>query len=429
MKRGVWNKIQKVLRFVLENKHSAFYREKFRPYGLDRVGNFRTMEDFFKLPLLRKDELLLCSPFERIFTDIKDIDLALNTSSTSGKDPLIVFRRLRDEASFWELLLNYRKRFRFAMILQHSSPANRLYSRDYYGRGLPVFIGNPYKLEETAAIASRLRIDFIHTHAPILLSFIPFLKRYYDTENIKFIMLGGQITTAQHSMINKEFPKAVIARLYGLAETGSIGLQCDLLIANNGISTYHISDNVFIEIIPVESGGMGEIVVTHLYLAPSLLVRYQTGDLGEILENKCACGLKSSLLRLGGRKNWDKITVGGFEINKENFLEIIKDFSAYVEEDFEAHFYQHTQRDGGIINEIRIKVISKLSKNSGITGDALQRLLEDALNDGLHISNRFPFRELIQQRIFLPIRVELVDSLSKSKSEKISSTQRLVPHF
>jgi len=315
------------------------------------------------------------------------------------------------------------------MILQHSSPANRLYSRDYYGRGLPVFIGNPYKLEETAAIASRLRIDFIHTHAPILLSFIPFLKRYYDTENIKFIMLGGQITTAQHSMINKEFPKAVIARLYGLAETGSIGLQCDLLIANNGISTYHISDNVFIEIIPVESGGMGEIVVTHLYLAPSLLVRYQTGDLGEILENKCACGLKSSLLRLGGRKNWDKITVGGFEINKENFLEIIKDFSAYVEEDFEAHFYQHTQRDGGIINEIRIKVISKLSKNSGITGDALQRLLEDALNDGLHISNRFPFRELIQQRIFLPIRVELVDSLSKSKSEKISSTQRLVPHF
>ena len=121
--------------------------------------------------------------------------------------------------------------------------------------------------------------------------------------------------------------------------------------------------------------------------------------------------------------------MGGFEINKENFLEIIKDFSAYVEEDFEAHFYQHTQRDGGIINEIRIKVISKLSKNSGITGDALQRLLEDALNDGLHISNRFPFRELIQQRIFLPIRVELVDSLSKSKSEKISSTQRLVPHF
>ena len=183
---------------------------------------------------------------------------------------------------------------------------------------------------------------------------------------------------------------------------------------------------MFLEIIKEKSNEEnGEIVLTHLRPEPSLLIRYRTGDSGQILKESCRCGIKHPLIRLLGRKELDKIKVSGFEIHRENFSEVIKILENQLTDEFEAHFYQR-KHHGSLINEIELKL--NPLPGTKITPE-FKSLVETTFNKYFRISNRFSFHELIKQVIFLPIRVEFKKLEDGKLFHKENIPKKLIPHF
>lgn len=408
MSEEVKKKIQNILKFALENPYSDFYRKKYK--GINS-------RDFFNLPYLTRAELVATPPFGRLFFDRKSLGWISVTSGTSGSEPLIIFKH-SEGYSFLDNIPALTKSLRAAIIL--CPPSGIVHRYNIFAGRIPAFIGDPYKLKESAVVAAALNVDVIYTAPDMLLKFLEYLEPIYDLKKIRLLQLyGSSLSGLQRELILQKCPSALIVRTYASTEASAIAFQCETL-AKQFSDAFHVySERIFVEIIS------GEIILTHLRPMPSLLIRYRSGDLGEWLNEKCICGLNAPLIKILGRKDLDKIKVASFEIHRENFAAVIKELPHYLEESFEAHFYQRADRNK-IINEIVVKVVPK--KNI-VPNDIIKTLIEETFNNRLRISSRFSFRDLITQKIFMPITVEFMMRNEEEPRYKSSGAQKLIPHF
>jgi phenylacetate-CoA ligase len=82
---------------------------------------------------------------------------------------------------------------------------------------------------------------------------------------------------------------------YGMAEFGTIAVQCDR-------GAYHVeSERLLVEVVDADgsvlpAGERGELVVTDLMNRAMPLIRYRTGDHGSLAEGWCDCGHPGDLL-------------------------------------------------------------------------------------------------------------------------------------
>ena len=114
------------------------------------------------------------------------------------------------------------------------------------------------------------------------------------------ISYGETLTKEMRRYIGRVFHAEVYDR-YGLRETGPIAMECS---RHHG---EHIYNDIFIvEIVdddgnPVAPGVSGKILVTDLYNYNMPFIRYDSGDRGRIVTEKCACGLSTPRLFIDGR--------------------------------------------------------------------------------------------------------------------------------
>lgn len=99
------------------------------------------------------------------------------------------------------------------------------------------------------------------------------------------------ISSKQQNLISNVF-MCPVYQTYGLSEIGQIAVQCNY-------GNYHIIPSLaYIETIPFDETFLSEneIVVTTLKGKMAPLIRYRTGDIGELSTQDCKCGLKSQVL-------------------------------------------------------------------------------------------------------------------------------------
>lgn len=101
------------------------------------------------------------------------------------------------------------------------------------------------------------------------------------------------LSEEQKNIIESVFKCRVYAT-YGLSETGQFAIQC-----NSG--NYHIVPNLaYVEVLNNNKysteDGVGEIVVTTLATDKTPLIRYRTGDLGQLGKGVCGCGMITQYL-------------------------------------------------------------------------------------------------------------------------------------
>lgn len=83
---------------------------------------------------------------------------------------------------------------------------------------------------------------------------------------------------------------------------------------------------------PVPHGEGGRVVVTNLDNEIMPFIRYDTGDLGHIMPERCPCGNSAPRLKVIGRRNIPKIwIVQGRKINPFLFYEVFMDQSGVVQ--------------------------------------------------------------------------------------------------
>jgi len=127
---------------------------------------------------------------------------------------------------------------------------------------------------------------------------------------------------------------------YGLSEVLSImGSECE---ARDGFHLM-VGGSLFVELydfssdknVPLESGAIGELVLTNIFKETQPLIRYRTGDTIEVVgTNPCICGRRGLRINVQGRSD-DMIVVGGVNVFPSAIEEILSEFLGQLNGEFQ----------------------------------------------------------------------------------------------
>lgn len=417
MKANQFEKIKLTLNFVLKNKNSAFYREKYK--GL-KISSFR---DFEKVPFLTREEVAGCPPGSRLFVNRNKVCAWCVTSGTTSSEPLMIpISRLKQD--YLDLLarkLSKNKVERIMLMKPAGYTSMRVFDWNSHPKlcRYPLIMGDMRNLEMTAKLARGVDIDAIETTPTGLNFLMPYLREVYDFAKIKYIILGGEFTSeAKYGFFKKSFPNAYFDFTFGGIESrGKKGLRCDFLNKNIAPRFFHPrTDFFYFEVIdqegrPVAESETGEMVITTLFKTPLPLVRYRTGDLVSISKDDCGCG-KKLLMEVFGRVGTDSARVGGVTLYSHLIDEALGAFPG----DWQMHIFEEVFQ-----RRLLPRLVLKVSNTKPRDINSIKTRVEKGLKvgPGLYLS------KLVRDGFFLPLKVEIVDGFETGfKQIKIVSHLR-----
>jgi phenylacetate-CoA ligase len=305
------------LRMTLEHAgtHVPYYQALFKRAGI-KPGDIRSFSDLAAIPALSRDDVIGAGhelldrrykesalaadrskrgPAEPMpFARFKKYPLVRNTSSGSTGAPTVFYEDGAVSAMSWANELRVKRWFglrpgiREARLVRVSpdfvmkNKANTVRRLLWNQMVLP---GVNLTDSEYAFIVDQLRrfkpraiwaftaaaAGVAHYMVDHGITFAP------DTPRL-IITWAAPLYEHERDIIQKGFG-GTAGNIYGMREVGHIGAFCP-----NG------SLHVFQESHLLETDTNGELLVTFLRQTPMPFIRYRTGDLGEVANEKCACG-------------------------------------------------------------------------------------------------------------------------------------------
>jgi len=337
---------------------NAFITERWRRVGLERAGDLRSWDDFHRLPLTRKGELMedqaanppfgsdLSYPLER-YTRIHQ------TSGTTGV-PL----RWLDTRESWEW---WARCWTFVLRGAGLGPGDRVFFPFSFGLFVGFWAGFE-GAQRLGAMAipgggqdSAQRLAAMATVGATAVCCTPsyalHLAEVARERGVALDRLGIRATVhagepgAGIPAVRARIEASWGARAYdhaGMTEMGAYGFEC---AAQAGL---HVNESEFIaEVIDPASGRpaeTGELVLTNLGRLGSPLLRYRTGDRVRVARTPCACGRRFLRLEGGilGRVD-DMLIVRGVNVFPSALEGIVRRFPAVDE--FLIEVYRRGQLD------------------------------------------------------------------------------------
>ena len=315
-----------------------YYRELFDRLGI-RATDIQKVEDLTKLPLLTKE--LIREHFDNLRAADAGPLKRFNTGGSSGQ-PLVFLlgnqRVSHDVAAKWRATRWWNVDIGDPEIVAWGSPIELSKQdkikiwRDKLFRStlIPAF-----DLTEQKLLGF---LNQIQQQRPRMLFGYPsvfhVLAQTAQQHEVDMSNLGIQVVFVtserlypyQRELIETVF-NAPVANGYGGRDAGFIAHQCPA-------GGMHITaEDIIVEILdktgqPVPNGQQGEIVVTHLATAEFPFVRYRTGDIGALSNQRCSCGRGLPLLeQLEGRSTDFVVAADGTMMHGLALIYILRDMS------------------------------------------------------------------------------------------------------
>ena len=295
---------------------NAFYLRKLR-IGAGNVSKSWIKDNFDSFEFTSKFELQNSQSFYPPYGDFHYLHLAEynrfhQTSGSSGK-PLLFL----DSQDGWEWLLNnWLKIFALAGI----EKGDRLFFPFSFGpflgfwtafeaackAGCLSFPGGGMSSESRLALIQNQNINVIFTTPSYALRLGEVAQgqgiNLQDLGIKKLVLAGepGANIPATRLRIEKDWGPIVVDH-HGMTETGPVTVECSI---TPGL--LHIIENAFIaEVIDPNTqkklslGSIGELVLSSIGRAGCPLLRYRTGDIVHLNQQKCACGFNGQSLKGG----------------------------------------------------------------------------------------------------------------------------------
>lgn len=343
-----------------------FYRDLYLLHGIS-IDDIRTLEDIGKLPVVSKEQLRSAAASGNLWGDTGDC-YRVETSGSSG-DPFRFYVSQSDNQ--WrkaQYLLPYvssgRRPWDSVLHLKDCVSSRRTW---FHALGL----FNETQMLANTAVADQYNVltDLKPNHLQGYPSVLRLLALHIMGDGLPCPPLIKVFTDSElllpetRSLLQRAFRTDVVD-VYGSFETDNIAYECAL---HNG---YHfVEDSVIVETVtgidyqPTE--GSGELVCTVLHNTVTPFIRYNLGDLVQILSEPCACGRQSTRLSvLNGRSN-DLIRLA--DGSKRNamplirycatqFLSFVKEFQIrqLSEDRFEVLLVQSNVLKSGNIAEFKL---------------------------------------------------------------------------
>jgi phenylacetate-CoA ligase len=329
-----WRRLKKCL--VSAYQRSKFYKEWFkrRKINPQKIKNF---EDYQKLPLMDKFQILERDPFDFIACSEKELQAIFSSGGTSGHSKLI----LSDYESLNFSITQEGPRFFAAMGLTKTdriallntmgiAPAGSklLMATIHYG-AMVIPIGSGMGVQFTSEIMKKMKATMFWSSAAGALALTKGiveigLNPKKDFCIKKIVCSGMPLPDSIRSFLEKEW-EAEVFMAAGATEFGFLGFECS---EHNGM---HITpDYIYWEILdpqthkPVPEGEIGESVCSGLRNYAFPLFRYQVNDLVKMSYQKCGCGRTSPRIWIVGR-TYETIFIGAHKVYGFQIDEVLRD--------------------------------------------------------------------------------------------------------
>lgn len=286
----------------------------YRDLQLPDPEEIRTLEDWSKLPIVRKADLLARPERDRLHADFSSRDLLVSRSSGSTGQALDVFY---DRESFclfalavlrmYSMIFRYLPWHRQTYVYTSPYPFNSFFGA-YPLRFIPTLAPIPQLIEDMRRAPPHLLVCY-----PSHLRAVTEQMSESDFACIRpvAINVNSEMSCASERHALSERWGAIVFDDYSSEELTQIASQCRHL-------AYHLFEDInYLEIVddegrPVPEGEVGNLVGSNLHNRGMPLLRYWQGDRAAIRTSRCECGRKFRLLeRLEGRKNDEFVLSGG----------------------------------------------------------------------------------------------------------------------
>lgn len=328
--------LRQTIKYAYEN--SKYYKKIFEGNNID--FNSFTIDMLEELPVITKEDLLKNND-EFFCCDESQWSDIVTTSGSTGVKPILHpltyhdLMRLtyNEKVSFLTPPLTNDDFVMLATALDGSFVAGLAYYLGLKRLGINVVRAGSKSLSGQLSILRDLPVNTIIGVPSNLIKLYNLAVEYGLSKEIlqirKIILIGESIRAKDLTLnqlgkrVAKCFKNASLYSTYANTETCVSFCECEKKQGG------HLHpDLAYIEILNadnkrVKSGEVGRLVITTFGCQSMPLIRYDTGDLTYIIEEKCECGRNS--LRIGpilGRQN-NILKVGGVTFSKKQLEDIV----------------------------------------------------------------------------------------------------------
>lgn len=340
----------------------SLYRKKYDEINY-KIGSIKTFEDFYKLPLLYKDELINGFPNE-IVKDTKDFRFSTRSSGSSGKFLTIAVDL---EAIYTDTMQGIRQ-----FINQSNGKYNKentvlfIYTCPWWIK----HINGKYKLDYLPTTTEpKDAIEYIKKSRPFIISTYPtYLQRFCDFD-IKLSDYGVEYVIVHSEQSSKDLREAMAKKLgvvvldeYSSEELTRIALECNC-------GHYHIEEDAcYVEILDKTTfnhitQGPGVVVGTNLLNMATPIIRYYQGDVVTIDEAMtCNCGNNGRIISQVNGREMDCIYSENSIIAASSFMDLAYNWFLKYKIPVQGIKYQIVQTEKNQIKIYLSKGLYTLSK-------------------------------------------------------------------
>ena len=392
-----WRRLRALLDAIYAAPGNAFWRAAWARAGVSGPGDLKTWDDFQRLPLSRKSDVVedqvAHPPFGTNLTYPLERYVRVHQTSGSTGAPL----RWLDTQASWDWWTHC---WRFVLAGAGLGPADRIYFPFSFG----LFIGFWAGFEGARALGalaipgggadSPARLAAMQALGATALVCTPsYALHLAETGRERGIDIAAlPVRATVHAGEPGAGIPAVRARIEahwgarafdhaGMTEMGAYGYEC---ATQAGL---HVNESEFIaEVLDPTTGAPareGELVLTNLGRLGSPVIRYRTGDRVRLADAPCACGRTFRRLEGGilGRLD-DMLILRGVNVFPSAVEDIVRRFAAV--EEFQVEVFR-----AGELDEARILVEVGAGDGAGVCA-ALQEALRAGLGLRLQVSQAPP---------------------------------------
>ncbi len=325
--------LQKLFKRV--NQQGLFYQKKYQAAGFV-LNEFRSMEDFHKIPFTTKEELREAYPLGIQAVPDRDVVRIHSSSGTTGLPIIIPYTRrdVRDWAMMFARCYAYAGLTREDRV--QITPGYGLWTAGIGfqagverlgAMAIPMGPGNTEKQLQMMVDLKSTVLCSTSSYALLLAEEVQ-RRSLTDKVHLKTGIFGSERWgDKMRARIEKELGIESYD-IYGLTEIygPGIGIDCQF---HQGI--HYWSDYLYFEIIDpltgkvLPQGELGELVITTLSKEGAPLIRYRTHDLTRIIPGVCECGsIYPRIDRILGRSD-DMIKIKGVNIYPGQIEDLLKE--------------------------------------------------------------------------------------------------------
>lgn len=312
-----------------------------------KPDSFRLIGDLSKFPVIDKKTLKHSDEKERINPLVSSSNYTWGSTSGSTGEPFRFPVDGRRGRFFWEsaqpkesgVVPNFIPRF----LLRHGFSEKEIKDFKFaeirmncrrLGKN-SLCIQTPKFLQDPPSAIKQLyefKPDYLDSRTTLIIELARLVRGLgiNDRPAFRFVLTHGEtINNSQKKFIEEALDCIDLYEHYGLEEVGDIAEDCE---KHHGL---HVHDDLFfLEILdengsPVAPGRHGRIIVSYFYNEVFPFIRYDTGDRGALITEKCECGIPSPRLTIEGRSG-GFLRIGNRRFNYAEFQMLFSGLSDLI---------------------------------------------------------------------------------------------------